>query len=146
MKIIQATQNELEPLVLLFNGYREFYGQPADLEGAKAFLKERLDLKESVIYLAQSEAGKWMGFTQLYPVFSSVSMERSWLLNDLFVHPNHRKKGVGEALIDAAKQLCATTPAKGLLLETGSDNYPAQALYEKLDFLKEQTIFYFWKR
>ena len=146
MKIIKATLNELEPLVQLFNGYRTFYLQKDDIEKATAFLKERIELKESVIFMAQSDEGEWMGFVQLYPVFSSVSMQRSWLLNDLFVHQNHRKKGIGEALINAGKELCATTPAKGLLLETGADNYPAQALYEKLGFHKEESLFYFWKK
>ena len=29
-----------------------------------------------------------IGFVQLYPSFSSVSMMRSWVLNDLFVKGN----------------------------------------------------------
>ena len=146
MKIIKATIDHLKDLSILFDQYRIFYHQKSDVENAKLFLKERLNNQESVIFLAQHSNGKVAGFVQLYPIFSSVSMKRSWLLNDLYVAPTFRQQGVGVALIDAAKMLCATTSAKGLLLETGADNVKAQALYVKTGFQKETNFFYFWKK
>ena len=71
------------------------------------------------------------GFTQLYPLFSSVSMRRAWLLNDLYVNPNFRNKGIATALLETAKAHGRATSAKALTLETSWDNYTAQRVYEK---------------
>ena len=93
---------------------------------------------------AKAEEIKAVGFTQLYPIFSSVSMERMLLLNDLFIDPEHRGQGIGKALIDTAKDLCRTTRQKGIVLQTETNN-PAQRLYEREGFTKDPDLHYFWK-
>lgn len=79
---------------VLFNAYRVFYGKSPDLEGARRFLSERLIHQQSVILLARDQAGAYVGFAQLYPIYSSVSMRKKFLLNDLFVTPAARGNGV----------------------------------------------------
>jgi GNAT superfamily N-acetyltransferase len=128
--IRKATVADLDSLVPLFDAYRQFYKQVADEEGARKFLAERLEAEESVVFLAFEEE-RAVGFTQLYPIFSSVGMRRSWLLNDLYVAAVARKKGVGERLLEAAKAWGRETGASWMMLETAADNDPAQALYEK---------------
>src|SRR3954447_1985078 len=118
MSIQRATINELNFLTELFDFYRVFYHQESNLEGARDFLKERLENEDSVIFIAYDE-GNPVGFVQLYPTFSSVSMKRSWVLNDLYVHETARKKGFGEKLIKTAIDFAEDTGAKGLSLETG---------------------------
>ena len=81
----QATIHDLDTLAPLFDAYRQFYGQPADCARARDFLRERFHHHESVLLLALDDAGGGIGFTQLYPLFSSVRMARTYLLNDLFV-------------------------------------------------------------
>ena len=145
MNIFQAQLKDLETLVPLFDGYRVFYKQTSDLMAAKQFLEKRLQKKDAVIFLATSEAGEGLGFTQLYPTFSSVSMESFYILNDLFVLPTQRGKGIGEALLLHAQQFAKETNLKGLALETAVDN-PAQALYERLGWEKNKDFYhYFWK-
>ena len=143
--IVRATVEDLPLLVPLFDGYRQFYKQAPDREGAQRFLATHFADNTSVIFLAfTSDAeGKrqgW-GFTQLYPVFSSVSMQRLWLLNDLFVSPGTRRGGVGRALLERARTFAAETQARGLTLETAVDNYPAQALYESLGWQREEQFY-----
>ncbi|MEZ4808807.1 MAG: GNAT family N-acetyltransferase [Allomuricauda sp.] len=139
-----ATLSDLEQIAPLFDAYRVFYGQPSDLEAARTFLKDRFLNHESVIFLAL-ENGIPTGFTQLYRTFSSVSMQPSFILNDLYVAPESRKKGTGEALLNHAKSYCRALGFKGLSLETAVDN-PAQKLYEKLGWEKDEAYFhYFWK-
>lgn len=103
MQINQVTIHELDELVTLFDNYRLFYQQPSDVEAAKIFLRERIEKNESVIFLAKDDSGNALGFTQLYPTFSSVRMVREWILNDLFVADNARKLGVADALMQAAE-------------------------------------------
>jgi len=142
--IIRANQTHVEELALLFDGYRVFYEQTSDLVNAKNFIAERIENKESVIFAAQSE-GKLVGFTQLYPLFSSVSMQRSWLLNDLFVDKNQRGKGISKMLINAAKEHAIQTKTKGLTLETAKANIVGNKLYPAVGFtLDEDHNYYYW--
>ncbi len=139
--IVQASLDHIEVVLPLFDSYRQFYDQPLSVEQARRFLTERLTGNESVVLLALSD-GVGVGFTQLYPSFSSLSMKRLWILNDLFVAARARKQGVGEALLERAKQFALDTNAQGLILETGVDN-PARKLYERLGWKQDATLHYF---
>jgi len=144
MTIYQATLKDLETIAPLFDGYRIFYRQPSNLDGAHLFLKERIQRQDSIIYFALSEKNIPAGFMQLYPLFSSVSMQPMYLLNDLYVVSDFRGSGVGTALIDQAKELCRREGQKGLALQTEVTN-KAQELYEYLGFEKDPDLHYFWK-
>ncbi len=140
-----ATLQDLEVLVPLFDGYRVFYRQSSDYDKAHSFLKERLINKDSVIYIAFAKADSEIavGFTQLYPIFSSVSMERMYILNDLYIHSDYRNLGIGQALINEVKNLCRKEHQKGIVIQTETTN-PAQHLYERLGFTKDPDLHYFW--
>jgi ribosomal protein S18 acetylase RimI-like enzyme len=145
MEIRKAKLQDLQHLTPLFDGYRQFYGEPGDLAAAGQFLEERLLNGESIIFIAFVE-GTAAGFTQLYPLFSSVSMQRLWLLNDLYVDMKFRRMGIGEGLLKAAQQFAKDTHSKGLILETQESNRSAQRLYDATGFKKEEGFFYyFWK-
>jgi len=136
LEIIEAGVEQLDEVVELFDQYRQFYGQESDIAGAKAFLTARLTEGESVVLLAtQNGAGsETVGFVQLYPTFSSISLQRMWILNDLFVAPDTRSRGIGRLLIERCFELAKATGAKGVVLETMKDNLRAKALYESLGF------------
>ncbi len=127
--VFRAELSDLETLVPLFDAYRVFYAQPSDRGAAREFLAARLSAGESVVFLAFL-GGEAVGFTQLYGSFSSVSLRRLWILNDLFVTPEARRKAVAGALLERAQQHARETGAKGLTLQTATDNHSAQALYE----------------
>lgn len=139
--IRQATLEDLDRLVPLFDAYRQFYKQTPDMEGARKFLAGRLEREESVVLLA-FDGERAVGFTQLYPQFSSVGMDRNWLLNDLYVHESARKRGVATRLLEAARAWGREAGARWLMLETGVDNYAAQALYEKAGWARVEEVFY----
>ena len=143
MSIQKATLNDLDSLSELFDLYRIFYQQKSDLSGAREFIKERLNNEESVVFIAFDENNP-IGFVQLYPSFSSVSMKRTWVLNDLYVSESVRGKGFGEKLIKKAITFAKDTGAKGILLETNIENVTAQRLYERIGFTKETNHFYFF--
>jgi len=142
VRSVRAELDELDTLVPLFDAYRRFYGQAPDLTGARAFLADRFKRGESVIFLAVVD-GAIVGFTQLYPTFSSVSMKRLWVLNDLFVAPDARKSGAGRALLERAERWAAETGAKGLTLSTQITNLPAQRLYEACGWTKDDEFIHY---
>jgi len=145
MKTIIASLENIELLVPLFDSYRVFYKQLSNHEAARVFLIERFLKQDSVIIMAIGASEKTLGFTQLYPSFSSVSMQRTYILNDLFVASEARKKGVGEALMEHAKQFAIANGSKGLTLETEIDN-PAEKLYQRLGWKKDTHVnHYTWE-
>lgn len=142
MQITTATLSDLDELSMLFDGYRKFYKQPSDPEAGREFIKERIIKDQSVCLICRNKTGKAIGFTQLYPSFSSVSMQRVWILNDLYVDAQHRSCGVGKALLLQAQEFARESGSKGLTLETATDN-PAQHLYEALGWKKDNAVFHY---
>ena len=128
-QIRQASVADIGTLVALFDAYRVFYGKPSDLALARAFLLERFQHNQSGIFLALQDSGAAVGFTQLYPSFSSVSAARSFILNDLFVVPEARRAGVAAQLLGAAADYGRAVGAIRLSLSTAVSNESAQALY-----------------
>lgn len=136
ISVKKATLDDVEAVAELFNSYRIFYKQEADIDLAVSFISERIENQESVIFYAHDEEGHSLGFIQLYPSFSSVSAKRSWVLNDLFVSSSSRRLGVAKKLMETAKIFASESNANGIALETGENNVNAQALYESLGYKK----------
>ncbi|MGN7721971.1 N-acetyltransferase family protein [Chitinophaga sp. 22620] len=143
MQITKATTDHLPQLAVLFDLYRQHYEQQPDLEGAEQYLAERLVRNESVIYVAEEE-GQLVGFTQLYPVFSSIGMKKAWILNDLYVADDHRRKGVARGLLEASRELGKATDARYLMLQTHIDNTKARTLYESNGWKLDEEFYYYY--
>ncbi len=141
--IERATIDDIAEIAKLFNDYRIFYEQPSDLALATSFLTERITNDESVIFYAKDANDNYVGFTQLYPGFCSVAAERAWVLYDLFVAEDARCHSIGKMLLNKAREFVEQTPALGIALETGFDNYTAQRLYESLGYEKTEFYNYF---
>lgn len=139
VEVRQAIRADLDLLVPLFDAYRQFYHQPSDIERARRFLLERFEHEQSVIFMAFEDASA-IGFTQLYPSFSSGAMARIFILNDLFVAPEARRCGAGSALLQAAAQYGRRVGALRLVLSTEVTNTTAQSLYERTGW-KRDTVF-----
>jgi ribosomal protein S18 acetylase RimI-like enzyme len=142
MNVRRAVPSDLEAVSELFDAYRRFYRLPADLARARRFIQDRLTRDDSVIFLAE-EGDQVLGFTQLYPSLSSLSTARVWVLNDLFVAPEGRRKGVGEALLEHARRHAEETGAAYLELATERANLDAQRLYERLGWRKDDGHFHY---
>ena len=137
--IRQAVLADLDTVAHLFDGYRQFYGQLSDVPAARSFLQARFEHGQSVVFLAELQ-GQAVGFTQLYPSFSSVSMARVFVLNDLYVAPSARRLSVGEALLKAATDHARALGAVRLSLNTDVENHAAQALYESCGWGRDQKF------
>ena len=142
-EIRKATLNDLPVLVPLFDAYRVFYEQDSDEEGAHQFIQDRIQKGESTIFIAWRD-GKAIGFTQLYPTFSSVSMKKMYILNDLYVINEMRGLGIGKDILNYCQQWAKEKGYKGLSLETAVDNQ-AQKLYEREGWSTDEGfLHYFW--
>ncbi len=140
MQIVRADLACLEELTLLFDAYRQFYQQASDLLAARDYLEQRLMYQEAVVFMAKNEQQAY-GFTLLYHHWSSVAMGHVWLLNDLYVKPEARRQGIAEALMQEAVDFARLDRAKRIWLRTAVDNTTAQALYEKMGFVRDETFY-----
>ncbi len=111
--------DDLDVLVPLFDAYRQFYRLQSDPGGARKFPRERLEKNQSVVFLAFVDSVA-AGFTQLYPRFSSGAMARIFVLNDLFVAPEVRRRGVAAALLNTAAETAGVTRRRGRRAPAGS--------------------------
>ncbi len=137
--IKKATLEDLEVCTLLFDKYMVFYNKPSDLEKHRSFLQERIGRHEATVFLA-FENDKAVGFTLVYPTFSSVRLSKILILNDLYVEKEQRKNGIGEKLIQKVIELAQLSNADLVRLRTANDNYIAQGLYEKLNFKRDEKF------
>ena len=144
-KTRQAEHSDLDAIAPLFDAYRQFYEKPADLALARRYLDERFKRKESVIFVAENEAGEIVGFTQLYPAFCSVLADRTYVLYDLFVTPAARGTGAGRALMEAAEAHGRKSGAARLQLQTAMTNKIGQSLYESCNWVRDD-LFYTYEK
>ncbi|MBK8982615.1 MAG: GNAT family N-acetyltransferase [Ignavibacteria bacterium] len=144
MKIIKAGIKHIDELTELFDLYRQFYKKKSDKDSARKFLTQRIKRNESVIFLCHDEYGTAIGFTQLYPYFTSVGMRRAWILNDMFVKKENRKLGAGEKLIESVRKFAEKTSSGFVMLETQKTNKNACRLYEKMGFKPDRERRYYY--
>lgn len=144
MKTRRATVTDIKAIAELFSLYRIFYSQEQDLDGSEKFISERMSKNESVIFVVEDDFGSIIGFVQLYPTFSSVSMKRLWILNDLYVDKAHRGNNAAKSLLDECVAFAKSTGAKGLTLKTAHDNFIAQKLYESHGWKRDHHYFSYY--
>ncbi|MDD1013774.1 MULTISPECIES: GNAT family N-acetyltransferase [Pseudomonas] len=142
MRIIKATLEHLDLLAPLFVKYREFYGQLAYPDSSRSFLEKRLERGESIIYLALAldDDKKLLGFCQLYPSFSSLSLKRVWILNDIYVAEDSRRMLVADHLMREAKKMAKQTNAVRMRVSTSSNNEVAMKTYESMGFREDREF------
>jgi GNAT superfamily N-acetyltransferase len=142
LDIAPATAADLDDVLPLFAGYQRFYAGTARTDDEnRAFLGRFLAPHDAgLLLLARDDAGRPLGFANLYWTYSSISAREHVLLNDLFVDDAGRGGGVGHALIEAAAATARERGAHRLSWQTAVDNRRAQRLYERFD--AERTIWF----
>lgn len=147
MEILRAYTRHLSLIVGLFDEYRQHFSQPPNPEGCRVFLADRLERRDSAIFFASEGSGSFqraLGFMQLYPTFSSLALQRIWILSDLYVILGCRRHGIARALHERARQLVAETRASGVAFAAGRENSVAQRLCEALGCQREEKEHHFY--
>ena len=140
IEVRQAIHVDLEDLSELFDQYRVFQGKTSDLRAARDFLKARFDHGESVVFMAEENAIP-IGMAQLFPIYSSLSLTRVFILNDLFVSASGRRKGVASHLLAAVEAYAWSNNAARVSLNVAHSNIDGQSLYEARGWSKDSEFF-----
>lgn len=144
MAITAARLADLDELAQLFVDYLRFYAVDKTLPAVRDFLAARLAQGDSALFIARDQAGRGLGFVQLYPFHSSLALAPAWLLSDLYVAESARRQGIGAALMNAARAHAEAQGACGLQLETAKTNLAGQALYERLGYVRDEVFYTYW--
>lgn len=145
IKIQRATLKDIGAFAHLIKDYLAFYRRDRDINEITAFISKRLENNESVVFAAfnKDKSTQAIGFTHLYPIFSTLSLKKVWVLNDLYVNEHYRGMKIGRLLIDAAASFAKEDGAFRLDLKTEYENTPAKKLYEKYGFVRDETYEHF---
>lgn len=141
--IRKATIQDLDQLTPLFDQYLVFYKKPSNYEKHKLYLKERIENNEAIIFMAFDDQikDKAIGFTLIYPTFSSILLSKILILNDLFVDSTIRNNGTGEKLILKTVELAKELGVNLIRLRTAKTNVKAQGLYHKMGFVRDNLVY-----
>jgi ribosomal protein S18 acetylase RimI-like enzyme len=141
--IRKATIKDLDQLTALFDQYLLFYKKPSNVEKHKSYLRERIENNEAIIFMAFDDelTEKAIGFTLIYPTFSSILLNKILILNDLYVDSTIRNNGTGEKLILKTVELAKELDVKLVRLRTAKNNIIAQGLYHKMGFVRDELVY-----
>lgn len=145
LNISLACQNDIKQVALLFDQYRVFYKMPSNIAAAEDFINNRLNQRDAIIYLARKENSA-VGFMQIYPSFSSVAMQPTWILNDLFVTAVARRTGCAKQMMGYLQEEAKRNEIFSIKLATAVDNTKAKALYRQLGYLINRDFDNYSKR
>jgi ribosomal protein S18 acetylase RimI-like enzyme len=144
MYIVKSTESHVEQLVELFEEYRLFCGfEPSPIKTAE-FLKKLIGNEEAIMFLAiDPQTNSVMGFVNLYPCYSSLALQRLWILNDLGVSSRFRRRGVSKALIHKVQEFARETDAIRIELKAKANNTTALNLYQSMGFTIDTDNVYY---
>lgn len=145
MSIERVATHQLDELLPLMSAYCDFYeAAPPDeelLALSRALIAD--PEREGVQLLARDDAtNAAVGFATIFWSWATTSAERIGVMNDLFVEPEARGRGVAEALIEACLVECRERRAAKLTWQTAPDNERAQKVYERVGARREQWVDY----
>jgi len=136
IEIRSARAGDLEALLPLVRGYREFYKQTHDAARERAVMEAHLRDGTSAIYIAWGDE-RAVGFVQIFAYHGAVSLAPTLILEDLYVHPDARGRGIATMLLERALDHARAAGAAGMHLETALDNATAQRVYERCGWARE---------
>lgn len=126
-------------------GYFDFYKKPYPVKEKLIKLVELLENHEEtgLQFIAHYDK-QAIGFTTLYKAMSTLSAGKIIVLNDLYVEPSVRGKGIGRALMEHSKEYAVKNNYPHMEWMTKRSNEQAKNLYDRLGAQKSEWTYYSW--
>jgi GNAT superfamily N-acetyltransferase len=130
-------------LLPLMRAYCDFYSvQPPD---AALLAMSRALIADPVhegLQLLATDDGEDAGFATIFWSWETTTSGRIGVMNDLFVTPATRGRGVSSVLISACLERCRDHGAVRMVWQTAVDNLAAQAVYDHAGATRETWVDY----
>lgn len=146
MTIREADLSDVASLTALYVAYRIFYGELPAWDAAQDFIHHRVEQQAARYFLARDSgraSAAPVAFMHLMPSTNTLAMRPIWLLEDLYVVPAARNRGVATALLRYAEAFARSSGAERITLSTAHDNLAAQSIYRRLGYVREEHFAYF---
>jgi GNAT superfamily N-acetyltransferase len=131
VEIRPARTDEIEEMLPLIRAYCEFYEVEPNDSGIRTMFETLInDPGQGTVFIARAD-GKAVGFATLDWKWSSLKAAKIGYLEDLYVHPDTRGKGIADALIKVCADRCRELGRPALEWLTAPDNHRAQKVYDR---------------
>jgi len=143
VRIEPVSEQQLETLLPMIAAYQRFYEvKDIDEERNRSFFFRFLSPSEDGMLLGAWRGEELVGYACLYWHFNSLRAAETVLMNDLYVAEEHRRGGIGRALIDASAEIARGRGVAQLEWVTAPDNETAQRLYDAIGADREDSVEY----
>jgi GNAT superfamily N-acetyltransferase len=139
--IRQLVPTDKEKWLVLWHGYLEFYAQELSAEQTELSWDRLLNSQEGLNALVAVSGDELVGLAHYFWTPSTWTKHKDLYLEDLFVSPSHRKKGVADAMIEELRAIASAAGAKKLHGQTHKDNLIARQLYGGLGTQSEFLVY-----
>jgi GNAT superfamily N-acetyltransferase len=131
VEIRPARTEEIEEMLPLIRAYCEFYETEPDDDGLRRMFETLItDPSQGAVFIARDE-GTAVGFATLDWKWSSLKAAKMGYLEDLFVDPGARGRGIADALIEVCAERCRELGMPAMAWQTAPDNHRAQQVYNR---------------
>jgi GNAT superfamily N-acetyltransferase len=131
VEVRRARTDEIEEMLPLIRAYCEFYETEPDDQGLRSMFETLIsEPSQGAVFIAR-DGGKAVGFATLDWKWSSLKAARIGYLEDLFVDPEARGRGIADALIEICAERCRELGMPALEWLTAPDNHRAQKVYNR---------------
>jgi GNAT superfamily N-acetyltransferase len=142
MEVRPAREEEVEELLPLMRAYCDFYESSPTDEGLRTMLRTLIDdPSQGAVFIAR-DGGRAVGVATLDWKWSSLKGARMGYLEDLYVEPDSRGKGIADALIEICAQRCRELGMPAMQWATAPDNHRAQKVYNRTGAEAETLLEY----
>lgn len=135
-------EDDLKMVPLMKEYIVDFYQRKQSVEKIKQHFTYLLAHQSQGVQYVAEHRGELIGFATLYFSFSTLSLQKNAILNDLYVSPSYRGKKVGERLFQACFTYVKEHEYASMTWETAKDNIVAQKLYAKMGGIESQWKYY----
>jgi ribosomal protein S18 acetylase RimI-like enzyme len=131
-QIRQAEVEDAPGIARLLHDFNSEYEEPTP--GVEELTRLLLPLlaEEEISVLLAGEEPEGLALLRFRPAIWSSGLEAH--LQELYVVPAHRGRGIGRALLEAAIEFARAHGAVGIDLNTGETDTAARSLYESMGF------------
>jgi GNAT superfamily N-acetyltransferase len=142
VEIRPAQADEIEEMLPLIRAYCEFYETEPDDEGLRKMFETLItDPSQGAVFIAR-DGSRPVGFATLDWKWSSLKAARIGYLEDIFVDPEARGRGIAEALIEVCADRCRELGMPAMEWLTAPDNHRAQKVYNRTGAASDTYVEY----
>lgn len=136
LTIRKIAPDDHEQWRLLWDGYNAFYGRSGPTALAPAITETTwsrfFDASEPIDALVAANGRELLGLAHYLFHRSTISIEPTCYLQDLFTRPDRRGNGIGPFLIEGVCQEARRGGARRVYWQTDQSNAVARSVYDKV--------------